>query len=215
MSLAIALMIVSGVAGVMLTVWGRIVPPKNPATRSSFVFVGAVGVLCIIAAGVLNSRSQESLNGTIKKMADDVGKLADLAQVNPNQSTDHILAAAASKLISQQGQINHLTADLERVTAQQREDHSVKMRLRNLLSGVDSRIPTLIDAGQAKLTVRMQVHDVDALEKLLSEPDAGQLLSILDVSPVNESTINNGSLGTIVAGPQRTMVIEASPALRQ
>ncbi len=110
---AVILLIVSGVAGVSLTVWGRIMPPETPATKRGFVAVGGISVICIIAAGVLNVFSQDRLRDTIETMAGNIQKLAPPANVQKNLSIDEILAAAASKLRDQNAQIQKLQSEVK------------------------------------------------------------------------------------------------------
>jgi hypothetical protein len=98
-------MIASGTASVVLTVWGRLMPPDTWQTRTGFVFVGIIAVGALITAATLNSRSQEQLITTITTMAENVGKLAAPANVDPKSATtDQILSAAAAKLLQQDGE---------------------------------------------------------------------------------------------------------------
>jgi uncharacterized protein YoxC len=113
---AVFFLIVSGIAGVALTVWGRLVPPDTPATRRGFVAVGGISVLCIIAAGVLNARTQDKLQRTIETVSVNVQKLAEPANVRKDLSVDDILAAAASKLREQDAQIKKLESEVKGIT---------------------------------------------------------------------------------------------------
>lgn len=210
---SVILVIASGVSGVLLTVWGRVMPPETSRAKRGFVTLGGFSVICIIAAGILNAISQNRLNGTIVAMASDVRKLAEPAKVDQNLSVEQILAAAASKLLEQQKTIDRLGADLDTVKEQQKIDHGPKRKIRDLLSAINSRIVAYIDAGQLHLIFRSQPHDYDNLQALAN--DAPELLRIVNVGPIFSSTINNGSLGTTIAGPQRGVEIEATPALKQ
>jgi hypothetical protein len=207
--IATGLLIVSGVAGVVLTVWGRVRPPDSQATKRGFVALGGLGVVCIVAAGILNSFSQDRLSGTIAKMATDVAKLAAPASVDPKLTPDQILSAAAAKLIEQQDRITKLEA-------QQREDHSAKRMIRDLLTRVDSHIPAAIDLGMASLHFRMQPQDFDALARLANQTDAGNLIRILRGTRFESTnSMNCGAPGGICPEPQVDVVIEAFPALKQ
>ena len=103
-------------AQTVLTVWGRVMPPETVAAKRSFVAVGAVSVICIIAAGILNAVSQDSLKEAIQKMSENVQKLAGPANVQMNLSVDEILAAAASKLREQDTKIQTLQSEVKGIT---------------------------------------------------------------------------------------------------
>jgi hypothetical protein len=47
MPLSTYLLIVSGISSVALTIWGRIIPPDSGCTKSGFIGVGVLSVLCI------------------------------------------------------------------------------------------------------------------------------------------------------------------------
>jgi hypothetical protein len=113
---SVILLIISGIAGVVLTVWGRVMPPESRGAKRGFVVVGGLSVICIVAAGIVNALSQTQLNQTISTMADDVRKLAAPAKVEQNASVDQILGAAAAKLIQQDEEIKKLTADVKGIT---------------------------------------------------------------------------------------------------
>jgi hypothetical protein len=104
---AIIFLIISGVAGVTLTVWGRVMPPETKRAKRGFVAVGGLSVLCIVAAGVLNAISQDRLKRTLEIVATNVQKLAAPANVRQDLTVDEILAAAASKLREQDAQIKN------------------------------------------------------------------------------------------------------------
>jgi hypothetical protein len=109
---SVILIIISSVAGVVLTVWGRVTPPETRAAKNAFVALGILSVLCIIAAGVLNGVSQNRLENTIETTATNVQKLAETVKVAKNLSVDQILAAAASKLRQQDQEIQQLQSDV-------------------------------------------------------------------------------------------------------
>ena len=120
MAITADLLIVSGVSSIALTVWGRLVPPDSPWTKRGFVAVGVLGAACVVVAGFLNSSSQDrfiaaqdTLTGTINKMAENVAKLAGPASADPGLSPDQILAAAAAKLIQQDKEIARLKKDID------------------------------------------------------------------------------------------------------
>ena len=106
----------SGLAGVSLTVWGRVMPPETTWAKRGFVALGILGAICIIFSAILNSNSQEELKGTITKMAGDVAKLATPAKVDPTLTPDQILGAAAAKLIEQNREIEKLKSDVKDLT---------------------------------------------------------------------------------------------------
>ncbi len=110
---AVILLVISGVAGVVLTVWGRVMPPETSATRRGFVAVGGLSVICIVAAGILNAASQNSLKRTIEMVSANIQKLAAPANVRRDLSVDDILAAAASKLRQQDVQIQQLQSQIK------------------------------------------------------------------------------------------------------
>ena len=47
----VVLLIISGVTGVILTIWGRVSPPETTPAKRGFVAVGGVMVVCIVAGG--------------------------------------------------------------------------------------------------------------------------------------------------------------------
>jgi hypothetical protein len=98
---SIILLIISGTAGVVLTVWGRVMPPDTPRAKKGFVAVGAVSVFCIISAGIINAVSQNKLENTLATVVSKIQNLAEVADVQKDTSTDRILSAAASKLQEQ------------------------------------------------------------------------------------------------------------------
>jgi hypothetical protein len=98
---SVILLIISGTAGVVLTVWGRVMPPEGRNAKRGFVAVGGLSVICIVVAGILNAVSQTELSQTISTMADDVRQLAAPAKVEQNATVDQILSAAAAKLMQQ------------------------------------------------------------------------------------------------------------------
>jgi hypothetical protein len=112
----IILLIISGLAGVTLTVWGRVMPPETAATKRGFVAVGAVSAICIVVAGILNAATQDSLKRVIETMSENVQKLAEPANVRKNLSVYEILAAAASKLRDQDVEIQKLQSEVKGIT---------------------------------------------------------------------------------------------------
>jgi hypothetical protein len=113
---ALLLLVVSGVAGMILTVWGRIMPPETPAAKRKFVALGALSVICIVAAGALNAVTQDSLKRTLETVSVNIQKLAEPANVRKDLSVDEILAAAASKLRDQDAQIQKLQSEVKEIT---------------------------------------------------------------------------------------------------
>jgi hypothetical protein len=113
---AVILLIISGVTGVILTVWGRVMPPETRAAKRGFVALGGVSVACIILAGALNAVSQDNLNRAIRDMSQNVQKLAEPANVRKDLSVDDILAAAASKLREQDVEIKTLQSQVGGIT---------------------------------------------------------------------------------------------------
>src|SRR5438552_18786948 len=89
---SVVLLIISGIAGVALTVWGRVMPPESRNAKRGFVVVCALSVVCIISAGVINAISQNKLSYTIETMAANVQKLAAPANVQKDSSVDQILS---------------------------------------------------------------------------------------------------------------------------
>jgi hypothetical protein len=66
----------SGVAGTILTVWGRVWPPEQTFVQNIFFLVGCVSVASILGTGVKNSASQERMVQTIKNIAFAIEVLA-------------------------------------------------------------------------------------------------------------------------------------------
>ena len=75
-----------------------------------------MSVICIIAAGILNAASQDSLKLTLEMLSQNVQKLAEPANVRKDLSVDDILAAAASKLREQDAQIKTLQSEVNTIT---------------------------------------------------------------------------------------------------
>jgi hypothetical protein len=114
-AISVILLIISGIAGVILTVWGRVVPPETKKAKVGFVVVGGISVACIISVGILNAISQNRLNSTIQNVAENVQKLAGPAKVTADHlSVDQILSAAAEKLIEQDKKLKTLNEDLQK-----------------------------------------------------------------------------------------------------
>lgn len=90
--------------------------PETKWARRGFVALGALSVICIIGAGLLNSISQSRLTTTINKMAANVRKLAEPANARRDASVDQILLAATSKLIQQDKEIQHLQRSVHSIT---------------------------------------------------------------------------------------------------
>lgn len=91
-------------------------PPETRRTKFGFVAIGGLSVLCIIAAGIINSISQNRLNNSIETMGRNIKTLAAPANVSNNANVDQILAAAASKLMQQDKDIEHLKSNLNDIT---------------------------------------------------------------------------------------------------
>lgn len=113
---AVILLIISSVAGVALTIWGRLKPLETPAAKRGFVALGGVSVVCIIAAGILNASTQDNLRQTLETVSSDIRKLAEPANVRKDLNVDQILAAAASKLRDQDAQIKKLQSEVTGIT---------------------------------------------------------------------------------------------------
>ena len=114
--MSVILLAISGVAGVILTVWGRLIPPDTRYTKLGFVALGTVSVVCIIGAGIINSTSQSRLTRIIGTMAENVQKLSGPANIRSSANADQILSAAAEKLIQQDAEIQKLTSEMNAIT---------------------------------------------------------------------------------------------------
>jgi hypothetical protein len=139
-------------------------------------------------------------------MSVNITKLATAGHVDSNLATDQILAAAASKLLDQQREIDKLNGIIAPVQTQRREDGSVKQMIRDLFMRVDPRIITAVDAGLRRFVVQMQPEDLAALEKLASDPEGTALIKIMGARPINQ---------TVAAGQLQRVSVEAEPGLRQ
>ena len=91
-------------------------PPDTRQTKIGFVLIGAASVLFIIVAGAINMISQNRLSEAIRSLTDDVHKLAYSTNAAPDASVDQILAAAATKLIHQDKEIQDLRSKLDPIT---------------------------------------------------------------------------------------------------
>src|ERR1700722_20412764 len=201
MSLANAFQLITALCFGVLTV-GRPFMRSNSRTHLFWhTAIGVVGLVAVIAGTLLNSSTQKQYVDAFNHLSDKIGALAAPAETDPKQSTDQILAAAAAKLIDQQKQIGQLNSDVQRLKAQQLEDHSTKKMIRDLLTRIDSRLPAEIDAGITPLHFLMQPQDFAALQNLANRPDAAGLLKIVrGYHFESTSMMNCGSPGGICGG---------------
>jgi hypothetical protein len=93
-----------------------------------------------------------------------------------------------------------------------KEDTSVKRKMRDLLDRTDGRILYSVSQHQTTLNIRMQPFEFDKLQALIAEDKSDKLVTVLDVGPiVHGNTINNGSLGPTQSVDQRNVRLSISP----
>ena len=96
------------------------------------------------------------------------------------------------------------------------EDKSIKKRIRDLFSTIDSQINKVIDNGQTDISIRMQPSDLNNLRSLIAEAGADSPVQITGTGKsCIDCTLSNGTLGPQGAvHEQMQAFLHISPSLQ-